>query len=235
LYLSPRLKIIADSINSYMIMADIGSDHAHLPIYLLKNNKIKKAIATDVNKGPIDMAKSHIREYNLTDSIETRLGNGLSALKQGEADVIVIAGMGGILITEILDKEIDIARSSRQLILQPMRNSDLLRRWLYENSFHIIDEALVREEDKIYEIIWAADGAIKFDKKDLMIIGDKLINKAHPLLKEYIEVKTKALDNIIASLEQGSSKNGMKRLEEYRKLRTYYLEVIECTKSNAKL
>lgn len=234
MYLSPRLKIIADSINSYMIMADIGSDHAHLPIYLLKNNKIKKAIATDVNRGPIEIAKNRIQEYSLADSIETRLGNGLCALKLGEADVIVIAGMGGILITEILEEGIDIARSAKQLILQPMRDSDLLRRWLYKNSFHIVDEELVKEEDKIYEIIWAANGAIGFDRRDLMLISDKLIRKTHPLLKEYIEIKTKALDNIIGTLNQGNSESGMRRLEECKKLRTYYLEVIECAKSNAK-
>ena len=234
MYLSPRLQIIANSINSYVIMADIGSDHAHLPIYLLKNNRIKKAIATDVNKGPIEIAKSRIQGDNLTNSIETRLGNGLCALKKDEADVIVIAGMGGILITEILEDGIDIARSAKQLVLQPMRDSDLLRRWLYKNSFHIVNEELVKEEDKIYEVIWAANGAVEFDRQDLMLIGDKLIKKAHPLLREYIEIKMKALDNIINTLKDGSSKSGMKKLEECKKLRAYYLEVIKCAKSNAK-
>ena len=155
LKLTPRLQAIADSINEYEVLADIGTDHAFLPIYLMQNGKIKKAIAADINKGPIDIAQERIKKYKYEDMIETRQGDGLTVIKPYEADAIVIAGMGGILISEIIEQSKPVAIAAKVLVMQPMQDSGKLRRYLFQNGFEIFDEELAKEDRKIYEIIWA--------------------------------------------------------------------------------
>ena len=148
LHLTPRLKTITDSISQCNIIADIGSDHAYLPIYLVKNKKIKKAIASDINVGPANISRERIKQYGLDDIIDVRVGYGLKVLEPKEANVIIISGMGGLLIINILNESQDIARNSQMLILQPMKDGYQLRKWLVENSFDIVDEEIVKEESK---------------------------------------------------------------------------------------
>ena len=227
LILSPRLKTIADSIQGFETVADIGSDHAYLPIYLVKNKQVKSVIATDVNKGPVRIAKGRIRSHGAEEAIKVRQGDGLQAIKLGEAEVIVIAGMGGLLIRDILEKDESTARSAAMLILQPMRDSDKVRRWLVENSFDIIDEELVKEQDKIYEVIWAVPADKPGVAKGLMLIGDKVIEKRHPLVLEFINRKTKELEKVMASLELMDTENCRDRAAECKERLGFYREVAE--------
>jgi tRNA (adenine22-N1)-methyltransferase len=227
LILTPRLRIIADSIHGVDTVADIGSDHAHLPIYLIKNGRAKRVIATDINKGPVEIAKKRIKSHRAEGAVSVRQGNGLEALEPGEAEVIVVAGMGGILISEILAKGKAVAERAKLLILQPMKYSDKLRKWLVGNGFDIVDEELVKEQRKIYEVIWAKPGGAVQAPKGLMLIGDRIIEKKHPLAAEYINRKVRELQKILTELEGTDMDSCREKAEEYRKLLDYYLEVLQ--------
>ncbi len=227
LILTPRLKIIADSVKGFETVADIGSDHAYLPIYLVKNGRVKSAIATDINSGPVEISKKALKNHKVEGTVSVRQGNGLEVIRQGEAEVIVIAGMGGILIRDILDKSIKVAESAKLLILQPMKDSDKVRRWLFDHGFDITDEELVKEQDKIYEVIWAKPVAAAKTSAGLMLIGDKIIEKKHPLAAEYINKKTRELEKVIAALEVMDVESCRERIEECRILLNYYLEVLK--------
>lgn len=227
LILTPRLKIIADSIQGYRTVADIGSDHAYLPIYLIKNEQVKRAIATDVNKGPVEISRERLRSNKADEKVEVRHGDGLRVLQPGEAEVIVIAGMGGILIRDILDRDIKVAQSARLLILQPMRDSDKVRRWLSAHGFDIADEELVKEQDRIYEVIWAKPGGEAKETADLMLVGEKILEKKHPLAVEYINKKKEELEKVLAALEDKSFDSCRERADECRSLINYYTEVLQ--------
>ncbi len=150
--LTPRLQKIYDIAQSCTVAADIGTDHAYIPVHLCKSGKCLRAIASDVGKGPLKRAEETAREYGC-ENISLRLGSGLSTLSENEAEVIIIAGMGGILISNILDASQKTAHSAKQLILQPMTAAPELREYLNRSGYTIKKEYLAEEEDKIYTII----------------------------------------------------------------------------------
>lgn len=155
--ITPRLDMIISHIYASKV-ADIGTDHAYIPIYLAQNNLIEKAIATDLREGPLLIAKSNIEKYNLTEKIELRLGSGIAPIERGEVDTYIIAGMGGELISNILSADTEKAYSAETLVLQPMNAQDVLRKWLSENGFSIIEEDITTEEHKVYNLIIAKKG-----------------------------------------------------------------------------
>jgi len=152
--LSDRLQAILECVGSCEVLADIGTDHAYLPIEACRAGVCKIVIACDVNPGPLKMADFNIRSAGLSDRIETRLGDGLQPLNPNEADCIVIAGMGGMRIWQILTDEPQKARSFR-LILQPQHDLEQLRKNLHSFGMEITDEKLVREGSRFYVIICA--------------------------------------------------------------------------------
>lgn len=149
--LTPRLNCIVRHINAD-IAADIGTDHAYVPIELVRSGRAKKVIAADVRTGPLEIAQANINKYGLSDKIETRLGSGISVLKENEADTIIIAGMGGELICDILLSDMDKALSPL-FILQPMNSQYELRQWLLENGFEILNEDIECEGNRVYNLI----------------------------------------------------------------------------------
>ena len=223
--LTPRLQAIADSIIDCEVLADIGTDHAYLPIYLVLNGKITKAITTDINKGPIEIAEKRIKKYKLEDKIETRQGSGLTVLKPLEADAIVIAGMGGMLIAEIIEQSKAVAAASKLLVMQPMLDSGKLRSYLLQNGFEIFEEELAKEDRKVYEIIWAKYTGNCIQTTSIMDIGPIIIHKKHLLARDLIERKTAELNSIIQKLEAKETKLSQKRLQECKELLNYYDEV----------
>lgn len=152
--ITPRLQGIIDYISKPTV-ADIGTDHAYIPIHLVRNNICTKVIATDIRKGPVEAARRHIKKYN--QNIEVRLGGGLDPVCSGEAEQIIIAGMGGEMICKIISENFEKARAA-QLVLQPMNAQYELRRFLHENGFSIQSESLAKEGVKIYNIMLAANG-----------------------------------------------------------------------------
>lgn len=150
--ITPRLDMILKNV-SLDTVADIGTDHAFVPIELAKRGK--KVIATDANSGPLLCAKRNIEKFSL--DIELRLGNGLTPLTAGEAEEIIIAGMGGELISTIMKESPSVAASAR-LLLQPMNSQKELREFLLANGFKIISEDLAKEGRKLYNLIIAEKG-----------------------------------------------------------------------------
>ena len=155
--LTPRLYMIVNNLNTKSV-ADIGTDHGYIPVYLLKNNMVEKAIATDLRKGPLAAAKRTAEKYKVEDKIDLRLGSGLSPIEIGETQSIIIAGMGGELIKNILAEDIKKSRSHEFLLLQPMNSQDVLRKWLFENNFSILKEDIETEGFKVYNLIVAKNG-----------------------------------------------------------------------------
>jgi len=118
LQLSKRMQAVADLAEEVDVLADVGTDHAYIPVYMAECGKLKKAIAMDINQGPLMRARDHIQQYGVSDYIETRRSDGLNALEPGEADTIVIAGMGVALMERILTQGETVAHMARRLVLQ---------------------------------------------------------------------------------------------------------------------
>ena len=157
--LGPRLKTVASFLEGVTLLCDVGSDHAYLPVYAIQHGLITHAIAGEVVKGPYESATQTVQDYVLNDKISVRLANGLAAFDaEDQIDVIVIAGMGGGLIADILDNGSAKLASVKRLILQPNNREDELRRWLCSHNFQIIEEAIVEENGKFYEIMIAEQG-----------------------------------------------------------------------------
>lgn len=153
--ISKRLEAVADMVTPGCHLADIGTDHAYIPIYLAQAGKIARAIAMDVNKGPLERAKEHICSYGLEQMIETRLSDGLDALQPGEADQIVIAGMGGPLTVRILRDGAEKLTKECALILQPQSEIQSVRAYLKEKKYCILCEEMICEDGKYYPMMKA--------------------------------------------------------------------------------
>lgn len=210
--ITERLQCILNYVNSEVI-ADIGTDHAYIPIELVKKNRVKRVIAADINEGPLKIAQKNIKSEGLSDRIETRLGSGISVLEKGEAGQIIIAGMGGELIESIIKSDIEIAKGS-ELLLQPMNNQYELRKFLMYNGFKIIDEDIAVEGFKVYNIMRVVCGeAEKFGRDiDYHIPPYLKSNKLYPLL--YAK-KEREFKKVIGGLER-SAKPDMEKLEKYK-------------------
>ncbi|MDF2502909.1 class I SAM-dependent methyltransferase [Clostridium sp.] len=200
--ISYRLRCIGDMVEKCNCIADIGTDHAYLPIYLVEKGLCKTVIASDINKGPVEKAKRNVAFSHMEDKIQCRLGPGLTTISKNEIDVAIIAGMGGNLIRDIIEESMDIFKKLHYVILQPVQNADVLRRYICESGYKILDEELCKDENKYYEII-----KIKYDHKletlddDIYYeVSKKLLEKKHPLLKEYICFKIKKYDKIVNSI-----------------------------------
>lgn len=170
--LKPRMQAIADLVPRGSILADIGTDHGLIPIYLIKEDICKSVIACDINIKPLNVCIKNIRAENLQDKITTRISDGLEKISPDECDVISIAGMGGHQIINILD----IKFNNHILILQPMTSPALVRRFLYENDFNIIKEEIVYDNDILYIIIMAKKGRDKINRYDYYISDKTLEN-----------------------------------------------------------
>lgn len=150
--LSLRLKTIASLVPPGARVCDVGTDHGYLPIYLKQNNIAKSVIATDLNQKPLKNAEMHLLESKVSD-ISLRLCDGLSAVTSDEADTIIVAGMGGEVITHILGVCEWIKHSGITLILQPTTSAEILRKFLYQNGFEIAQEIPVFENKKLYSVM----------------------------------------------------------------------------------
>ncbi|RKD34718.1 tRNA (adenine(22)-N(1))-methyltransferase [Thermohalobacter berrensis] len=225
--LSPRLKAITKFIKYNSIVADIGTDHGYIPVYLIENNISKKVIASDVNEGPLNNAKAFITKKGFEEKIETRLGNGLKVLQPDEVDTVIIAGMGGTLIKNILDKSKRITETINNFIFQPMVDSYNLRKYLYENNYKIIDEKLVKEGERIYEIIYVEHGKDYLENEIYLLVGKKLIENKDPYAKEFIQNKIQKYEGIMKKVEKSKTVESKKKYEKLKRERDSLMEVIK--------
>ena len=153
LELTPRLQAVAELVPQNAALADIGTDHAYLPAWLLGRGQVRRAIAADINQGPLDRARLTAQQYHCTEQMDFRLCDGLAGISPDEVDTIVIAGMGGETIAAILQAAPWVQDARYALILQPMSAQPDLRSWLWYNGFSIKNEQIVREGDKLYNIL----------------------------------------------------------------------------------
>ena len=154
LKISKRLSTAASYVRDGAVIADVGTDHAYIPIYLTQIGRVSKAIATDINEGPILRAKENISAFGFQDKIEAYIADGLDGIENKAPNDVIICGMGGELIAEIIDKCDYVKNESVRLILQPMTSILELRTYL-KNGFLIFDESVVFEDGKYYQIICA--------------------------------------------------------------------------------
>ena len=134
-------------------LADIGTDHAYIPIFLVEEGRVPSAVAMDINRGPLDRARENIMESGQEDKIQIRISDGFSALEEGEADAAVLAGMGGGLTIRILREGADVVRTLKECILQPQSEIEKVRAFLLAEGFSFTDEDMVEEDGKYYPII----------------------------------------------------------------------------------
>lgn len=191
--LSERMQAVASLVSKTGTAADVGCDHGYVAIWLVQNQICDRVIAMDVNKGPLERAKENIQTYGLAQYIETRLSNGTQALKIGEIDSLVCAGMGGKLMIQILSDGADKVSAMKELILQPQSELQEMRRYLREQGMSIMEEDMVRDEDKFYPMMKVAvsGGSMRtiedaWQQQMEDTYGPCLLKQSHPILKQYL-------------------------------------------------
>lgn len=203
--LSTRLETIASMVDKCECVVDVGTDHGYIPIYLVRNNICNTAIASDINKGPVEKARFNVRIEGLEDKINCRLGGGLTTINKGEVQGIVIAGMGGNLIRDIIEERKEIFKEVEFAVLQPVQNPEVLREYIYQKGYKIIDEELCIDENRFYEII-----KIKYDNNPKKVdeifyeVGKSLVDKKHSLLPKFIEEKIKKYNKILLNIKENT-------------------------------
>ena len=166
--ISKRLELVASFVPQGAILLDVGSDHAYLPIELVKRGQIKSAIAGEVVEGPYQSAVKNVEAHGLNEKIQVRLANGLAAFEEADqVSVITIAGMGGRLIATILKEGLEKLANVERLILQPNNREDELRIWLQDHGFLIVAESILEEAGKFYEILVVEAGQMKLSASDV--------------------------------------------------------------------
>jgi tRNA (adenine22-N1)-methyltransferase len=206
--LSDRLQTVVDFIPKGYSIADIGSDHAYLPCYTVKKGITPFAVAGEVVEGPYQSALSQVREEQLTDKISVRKGNGLEVIQPGEVDCITIAGMGGTLISNILEAGKDKLVHVKRLILQPNISAISIRQWLIHNDWELKAEEILEEDEKIYEVLVAERGMpeepYKTDREKALLMGPFLMkDKDQVFRKKWLEEK-RNWENILSKLSNAS-------------------------------
>lgn len=200
--LSKRLETVASFVPKGAVLADIGSDHAYLPCYLVLEKTIDKAIAGEVVKGPFETAKAHVKELNLENQIDVRLADGLEAIKQeDDVDTVTIAGMGGPLIVSILEKNPEKLKTVKRLILQPNIHAKVIREWAMKNGWTILDEVILEEDSKIYEILVLERGELSLTEAEVLL-GKHLIKKNTTVFQKKWQMELENWERILNSLEK---------------------------------
>lgn len=206
--LSKRLEIVASQIDRGMSLADIGSDHAYLPCYCVLSEICPRAVAGEIAEGPLLSARKQVEKAGLVNAIEVRKGNGLQVIAPGEVDCIAIAGMGGALITEILETGKEKLSGVSRLVLQPNVGAWLIRKWLLENAWELTAEHLVEEDGKIYEILTAERGEPLRPYRDLeseLLMGPFLLKERTGVFRSKWIQEYKQWKHILQQLEKAEN------------------------------
>ncbi len=213
--LSKRLLSVASMVTAGNCLADVGTDHGYVPIYLYGKGIIPRAIAMDVNKGPLERAALHIAEAGMKAAIESRLSDGLAALQPGEADSILIAGMGGPLMIRILSAYPSVTASAGELILQPQSEIAEVRKWIYQQGYEIVEEHMVYEDGKYYPMFRAIKNPKVKELTDLEYQYGKPKVLAEPeVLRAYLTRELVNKRAILKKLEEENTEKSKSRAEE---------------------
>lgn len=216
--ISKRLMAIAEKVDKCQTVLDIGTDHGYIPIYLIKNNMCNKVIASDINKGPLKKAEENIKLNNI-DGIELRLGSGFNVVKQGEADTAVLAGMGGHLIKDLILEREDIFKKLQYAVLQPVQNPYVLRKFIINRGYTILDEDLVFDENIFYEIIKVRYNENKREEAKIYYeIGRKLLEDKNPRLHDFLMYKISKYRKILEYIKEDTKTASARKKDVNQKI-----------------
>lgn len=220
--LSKRLSAVASLITEGSRLADVGTDHGYVPIWLVKTGKIPSAVAMDVNKGPLLRAQEHIGTYGLEASVTTRLSDGLKALEPGEADSVLIAGMGGALTIRILSSARNHWDSVREWVLQPQSELGEVRKFLAREGFLITAEDMVEEDGKYYPMMRVIRGTSDYRTEAEFLFGKQLLEEHNAVLLDYLNREKEKMEQVLEKVSAQPGEAAAKRAKELAS----YLETI---------
>ena len=233
--LSKRLYAVAGLVTEGASVADIGTDHGYVPIYLVEEGIARKALAVDVNRGPLERARMHIVGHGLGDKIETRLSDGLREIRPGEVDTIIVSGMGGPLTIRILKDGEAVTDKLEALILQPQSEIARVRRFLVEQGYRIQREDMVFEDGKYYPVMRVVHGDPEPYEAWEYLYGKRLLEERHPVLGEFLLRELRIQESILEQLarrkESVSAQERAKEICEARELTQKALDRMERAES----
>lgn len=224
--LRARLKMVADMVRCGVKIADIGTDHGYLPAWLVRSGKCIGGVAADLRKSPLENAAETLRIYQVEDKISLRLSDGLDSVYKEECDDIVLAGMGGTLIVELLARTPWIFDKSKRIIAQPMTHSEDVRKFFCENGFEILSENACHDEGRDYIAICARYNGEKQTKNPLyyyigchpMENNEASLNYAERQIKR-VKTRSDALNKAGIENEESHLLNGV--LEEFKECKKW--------------
>lgn len=230
--LDRRLKQVVDYIPKGSVLADIGSDHAYVPCYAYQHGIIAKGIAGEVNVGPMEAAKAQVDLIGARDVIDVRLGDGLAVLGEDEATCISICGMGGSLIRSILEAGKDKLGAVERLILQPNVDGQHVRSWLLANGYVLIEESIVEENDKVYEILVGEKGSETIYSEEpneqswQLLFGPYLVQERSDAFKLKWSREADKLDYVLGQMAEGNQSDALiQKQDEFKRMRDKMREV----------
>lgn len=214
--LSKRLGRLAANVRSGGVVADIGCDHGFTSIYLVRQGLARGAIAMDVNAGPLARASEHVEQYGLMDRIQVRLSDGMEKLAPGEADTLLISGLGGALMEGILERGRDVVGEAGELVLSPQSEIFLVRKKVHELGFAIVHEEMVEDQGKYYVIIRAVPGRESYGEEEYLY-GRMLVREKDPVFREYLRREASRLEKLDLHMSGSAlSPRGREKLESCR-------------------
>jgi len=221
--LSRRLQAIFDLVPPVEVVADIGTDHALLPITLVQRGVSLRAIASDLKPGPLERAREQVQKAGLVAQIDLRLGEGLSPLAPGEAGAIILAGMGGYTIIDVLNGGGSVLKYRPSLILQPNGREREVRQWLAMSGWQIVAERLVKEGAHFYQVLQATRGSMALSPAEAEL-GPVILKENPPLLKAYLAQRLRLYQRNLSGLAC-SREPDYRRIKELENLVTELKEV----------
>ncbi len=213
--LSERLQAIADFVPNGACVADIGCDHALLSIYLAKSGQATRVLACDIKEGPLSVARKNVQKAGMAEKIELRLCNGLDAVAPGEVDTVVIAGMGGEMMVDILTRAPWLQNPGVTLLLQPMSRPEVLRAYLYRTGFTVATERVITEHGHSYTLMRVAYTGAPFTPEELLTYVGTL-PQGGPAEAAYLHSLARRLQN--AAKECVSSPRKAKTAQHFARL-----------------
>lgn len=227
--LSNRLAAVAGFVQEGASVADIGTDHGYIPIYLVEQKIADRVIAADIHQGPLQRADMHVAGCGLSGRIETRLSDGLKGFQAGEIDTMIAAGMGGGLIIRILDEGRAVVDSLEACILQPQSEIGKVRKYLALHGLVIEREDMVEEDGKFYPVMRVVHGEPENYEEYEFIYGKRLLQMRHPVLKNYLLRECRLKETIIRQLHSHTESEGARvRLEQLNREAEYVRQALAC-------
>lgn len=233
-------------------VADIGSDHALLPVYLVQQGRAVRAVAGEIREGPLKVAQRQVQKSGLAHCIAVRLGDGLEVIAPGEVDTVVIAGMGGAAIAGILERGRDRLAGVSRLVLQPNIGSDTVRRWLFEQDWLLEAETIVRDDGFFYEILlarravtegdraantalyapYAVCPGLELERDMLFVLGPHLVREGGEAFAAKWEEELARRDKILQRMTRAETREGLARRRELQQETDKIREVLRCLQTD---